>query len=242
MRMRCWRPTALDLAGRVALATLTVLAASGVARGQTASVPCAVQPGPVQVAGANLRLELVIDCSTGAAGAQAVPRDVDLLVGLTLYATPKQAVMLRNSHPDYRRRTLHAPPAVAAALGSGVSSRQALVAGNPRWIVLNDSDASSYDASAKPLRIVRAGDLHRIVFELRAADVGDRPHLLFAVWQQASREDCDKTSPGARSGCKRDGYVLEGDPVATYPGREISHFSHPSGDWTSERWIVERFR
>ena len=47
--------------------------------------------------------------------------------------------------------------------------------------------------------------------------------------------------------CKRQGYVLGDDsgvePLAAYPGLEVNHFKHPSGaEWTSERWIVERFQ
>ena len=233
------------LAPRASISALVALLAGTWApqvNAQNATVPCALRSGPAQAQGPTLWLELIIDCTSGVADAQPLPRDADLLVGLTLYAAQREPAKPQNKEPDFRARTLTAPATVSAALGNGVASAKELVAGKPRWTVLDDRLASQYDARPQPLRVRRAGERLRVGFTLPVADIGDRAHLLFAVWPKAAQEPCDKSAPGARSGCRRDGIVLEGDPVAAYPGREINHFSHPSGDWDVERWVVERFR
>lgn len=257
MRTTCCRPRRAEPVvqchhGALTLrASLTALAANiaivaGLwlppARAQEATVPCALKSAPTQAQGPTLRLELVIDCTSGIADSQLLPRDADLLVGLTLFATPREPATPRNREPDYRARTLQTPATVSAALGRGVVSTNELVAGKPRWLVLDDRFASHYDAIPQPLRIRRAGERQSVVFTLRADDVGDRTHQLFAVWPKAAQERCDQSAPGARNGCRRNGIVLEGEPLAAYPGREVNHFSHPSGDWDMARWIVERFR
>ena len=229
---------------RVTLVAAAVLA-NGAAGAQGSAAPlvsCALQLGPAQIEATVVQFELVIDCGSGVRQGQRVPRNAVLLVGLTLYGEPKQPTKSQQGRLGFERRELQAAPQVAAALGNGVASRGALIAGYPRWIVLEDEDAASYDLPVQQLKISHAGEQQRLVYAVPAAAAAGHPHLLFALWPLSAREPCNKAQSSVRSGCQRDGYILEGEPVAVYPGREINVYTHPSGDWTSERWIVERWR
>ncbi len=84
-----------------------------------------------------------------------------------------------------------------------------------------------------------------VKFEAPLSDVEKYGYMLFAVWPKNQVSKCDRKDKYARSGCARYGYVVGDAAVAAtdfFPGVEITNFVHPSGEWTSERWIVERFR
>lgn len=238
MPCTCWKWKAAEAAEAVAAALIVLAPPAG-----AATLPCALGTPKVETSGGVARIEIGVDCTPGAAGARNFPAGTNLLVGLTIYGPALESVELRNRDDNFARRVLEARPDIAAALERATQSRGVLVAGAPRWIVLGDDAAASVDITAQPLRIDKAGSRTTLRFEVPEATIAGKNHLLFAVWPASARQPCKKTSKFARSGCRRDGYVLDGEPVAAYPGREVNEFVHPRGDeWTSERWIVERFR
>jgi hypothetical protein len=199
-------------------------------------------------AAAAIRFEITLDCTAQAQAGAAKPFPVgsDVVVGLTVYAGPKVPSSLRNDSANFQRRELDAAANVRSALERATRST-ALVGTAPKWIVLSDDAAASHDVTPKKVRIERAGWSTTLQFDVDPKAIAGKDHFLFAAWPAAALVPCDKKSTYARSGCKRDGQVIDtGDgvkPLAAYPGLEINHFEHPSGEsWDSERWIVERFR
>jgi hypothetical protein len=209
---------------------------------------CALATPKVQAAAA-IRFEITLDCTAQAQAWAAKPFPVggDVVVGLTVYAGPKVQSALRNDSANFQRRELDATREVRSALERKTRSTAVLVGTSPKWIVLSDDAAASHDVTPKKVRIERAGWSTTLQFDVDPKAISGKDHFVFAAWPAAALIACDKKSSYARSGCKRDGQVIDtGDgvnPLASYPGLEINHFEHPSGEsWSSERWIVERFR
>jgi hypothetical protein len=193
------------------------------------------------------QFEITVECASNLPGAKPFPVGVDVLVGLTIYAGADVKASLMNSADNFSRRVVDAPPEVKAALDRATQSKAVLAAGSPKWIVLTDEGSESHDFAAKVVRVEKAGTRITVRFEDDERTISGKQHFLFAAWPATERKPCKKASKYARSGCRRDGYVIGigagVEPIAAYPGLEINHFEHPSGEaWTSERWIVERFR
>jgi hypothetical protein len=210
------------------------------AAGAAQTRSCALVAPSVRQTGATATFEIVIDCESSVSWARPFPVGKDILVGLTVYADPGVEAKLRGDGGGLQGRTLDTAPQIGNALKKSTQSASVLVSGKPKWIVLSDEDAESYDLPAKVLRIDK--DSKRITVQFQGdAKVADKQYMLFAAWPGSARKKCTKDSY-ARSGCLRDGYVI-GDlsgvsPIAAYPGLEINDL----GEYRSERWIVERFR
>jgi hypothetical protein len=207
---------------------------------------CALMAPKYQVKGSVAAFEITIDCGATAASAKPFPAGEEVLVGLTVYAGASANAQLRDREGSFSRRVIDAAPAVGAALKGATQSKRVTVAGGPKWIVLTDADVESYDFPAQAIQIEKGTSRIAVTFQTDPKSFEGKQHLLFAVWPKADRKQCDPDDKYARSGCKREGYVI-GDysgvrPIAAYPGLEINEFSGPAGDWTAERWIVERFR
>ena len=195
--------------------------------------------------GSEAVFEITIECGSTAVNAKRFPIGKEILVGLTVYASVKER--LRNKDNSFSERFIDAAPEVKAALKDATQSRSVTVAGGPKWIVLRDAAADSYDFPTKVIRIEKGARRIVVQFQADQKAIASKGHYLFAAWDASERHPCDRKSTGARSGCNRYGYVIGYDygvqPIAAYPGMEINEFIHPSGDvWTAERWIVERFR
>jgi hypothetical protein len=138
-------------------------------------------------------------------------------------------------------------PQVRSALERSTQSTGVLVGGSPKWIVLSDDEAASYDITPQKVRVEREGWSTTLRFQVDAKAIAGKEHFLFAAWPATSLTACDKKSGYARSGCRRtDRSSIPAIPCGRSPPTPASrsnHFQHPTGDqWTSERWIVERFR
>ena len=238
---------AAALLGRTLLGLLcwAAFAGGGIAA-ETAD--CALVKPHYQAQGDKVSFEITLDCAAVGATEQ-IPLGVDLLVGLTVYdaSAAKDTEKPRDKDNWWTGRTLLVGPDIAAALGGGTQSQAMRVAGRPKWIALTDADHQSFDFPAKTIRIQRIGERLTVTFQGNEDDLAGKDHFLFAVWPAAARRGCDKASEYARSGCLRDGYEIGNaagvEPLATYPGMEINEFEQDgNGRWTSERWIVERFR
>jgi len=206
---------------------------------------CALFAPSFKVSGSVGLFEITIDCSASAANAKAFPAGDDVLVGLTLYPDAKANLLLEQGAAVKMTRTVDAAPPIASALNTMTSSKSVTIAGGPKWIVLKDEDIDSFDVPVKAVRIDEGTTKVDVKFQVGLAALQGKRHLLFAAWAKSARNPCERTDQ-ARSGCKSEGYVM-GDasgvsPIASYPGMEINELKHPSGDWTTERWIVERFR
>lgn len=240
------RPRAIRAACMAA--GLLLCSASGAAQTPAArTTPCALLAPNYQAVAGVARFEVTLSCAPGQAGAKPFPVGVDLLVGLTVYASSGGKASAMNGTESFSKRVVDAPADVKAALGRDTQSKDVLVAGAPRWTVMTDESADSHDFAAQVLRVDKAGARLTLRFEDNQKMLAGKKHLLFAAWRAIDRNPCEKDSGYARSGCKRHGYVLGDDsgvePLAAYPGLEVNHFKHPSGaEWTSERWIVERFQ
>lgn len=200
--------------------------------------PCSLIAPKYHSKGSNVVFEISINCESLQLSGKPFPVGVDILVGLTVYKKPDVNYALRNSS----NRILEASPEIVTALRGATQSKSPLVAGAPKWIVLNDSDSNSYDFDTKTVRIKKSTKQISVMFQGDKTTVAGKQHLLFAIWSASDRKLCNKKSDFARSGCKQYGYVIGSDagvrPIAAYPGLEINQFNN----WTSERWIVERFR
>ena len=249
--MRCTssKPNRVDAlrAGRAFCMAAVLLLCGTFSAAQLPTTPCALLAPSYQAVGGVARFNITLSCAPGEAGAKPFPLGVDVLVGLTVYAGGDGEASPMDQVQSFSKRVLDVPAELKAALGRATQSKGVRVAGAPRWIVLTDERAQSHDFAAKILRVDKAGTRLKLSFEDDEKLIAGKKHLLFAAWRASDRRPCKKDSRYARSGCKRDGYLL-GDgsgvaPLAAYPGLEINHFEHPSGDaWTSERWVVERFR
>lgn len=248
MPFKCLRESAADAGALFGQALLGLFCWAAVTGGSAAaeSAVCALTAPRYQSQGGKVSFETTLDCAATDA-TRPIPLGADLLVGLTVYAASDAKDEPFDQQSSWIGRTLLAAPDIAAALGEGTQSQQARVAEEPKWIVLTDGDHDSFDFPAKTLRIARKGEQVTVKFQGNEKDLAGKDHFLFAVWPASARSACDKADKYSRPGCRRYGYVL-GDgagvePLAAYPGLEINNFGHPSGaDWTSERWIVERFR
>lgn len=219
--------------------------ACGAATSQTTS--CALVAPNYQSKAGVAQFEITVECAPNLPGAKPFPVGVDVLVGLTIYAGAGVNTSPMNSADNFSRRVVDAPPEIKAALDRATQSKAVLTAGFPKWIVLTDEGAESHDFAAKVLRVEKAGMRITLRFEDDEKAIAGKQHFLFAAWPGTERKPCKKAAKYARSGCRRYGYVIGSgagvQPIAAYPGLEINHFEHPSGEaWTSERWIVERFR
>ena len=221
---------------------LAFVALTGLAQGAPSpTLPCTLSKPAYRAEGTVARFEVTLDCRPGQAATKPVPVGVDLLVGLTVYANAG-SIGGADDRASYAKRTLDAPAEVRSALANRMQSKAAF-AGGPKWIVLNDADNESYDFKAQVVRIDKAGAPVTLRFEDGLALTTGKNYVLFAVWPASARRPCEK-SDYARSGCRRDGYVI-GDgngvsPLLAYPGLE-THRAEPHSS-PSESWIVERFR
>lgn len=249
MRCTSWTRTCVD-AMRTACAVCTALGlllCSGLSAAKPPTTPCALLAPSYQAVAGVARFEITLDCAPNQAGAKPFPVGVDVLVGLTAYAGRADDAGPMNTMQSFSKRVVDAPADIKTALGRATQSKTVLLAGAPKWIVMTDESAESHDFAAKVLRVDKAGARLTLRFEDDEKLIAGKQHLLFAAWLATERKPCKKDSRYARSGCKRHGYLLGTGsgvaPLAAYPGLEVNHFEHPSGDaWTSERWIVERFR
>ncbi|MBC7778803.1 MAG: hypothetical protein H7125_01745 [Proteobacteria bacterium] len=210
------------------------------------TTPCALLAPKYQHKAGVAQFEITVECAAEAPGSKPFPVGVDMLIGLTVYAGEDAKTSPMNSADHFSRRVVDAAPEVRTALDRATQSKSVLMAGSPKWIVLSDESAASHDVAAKVVRIVKAGTRLTVRFEDNEKAFAGKQHFVFAAWPATERMPCKKASRYARSGCRRDGYVIGSGgvaPIAAYPGLEINHFAHPSGEsWTAERWIVERFR
>lgn len=205
---------------------------------------CALLAPKYQVKASVAAFEIAIDCSPTAVNAKPFSVGEEVLVGLTVYADASVKKQSRGRQPN--SRVLDAAPVVAMALEGATQSKTVTVAGGPKWIVLTDEDVESYDFPAQAIRIEKGASRIAAKFQAELKYFEGKQYFLFAVWPKGDRKQCERDNKYARSGCKREGYVI-GDnsgvfPIATYPGMEINEMEAPSGNWTVERWIVERFR
>jgi hypothetical protein len=206
---------------------------------------CVLTAPKYQAKGSEVVFEITIDCGSTAANAKPFPIGEEILVGLTVYADKQNR--LRNEDDYFSRRVIDAAPEVEAALKRTTQSQSVVVAGGPKWIVLQDAEAPSYDLPAQVIRLAKDAKRSAVQFQTDQKAITGKQHYLFAAWAASERKPCDRKAKFARSGCKRNGYVIGDDsgvwPIAAYPGMEINEFVHPNGEeWTAERWIVERFR
>lgn len=201
--------------------------------------PCALVEPKYEAQGASVRFTIVIDCRPGVANARHFPLGREVLVGLTVYAGADGA----GEDAALASRTVDAAPEIRAALGAAGRSQGVRVAGAPRWITLVDAETESYDFTARSVRIEAAGTRIAVQFEGAEKTIAGKSHLLFAAWPSSARKPCKRSDKYARSGCRRDGYVLGSAAgiasIAAYPGLET--VGYRNGD-VAERWIVERFR
>ncbi|NJD08063.1 MAG: hypothetical protein FIA97_16445 [Methylococcaceae bacterium] len=208
------------------------------------TVPCALVAPKYQTKGGKAIFEITLDCS--AVTSKPVPLNTDLLLGLTVYDGANAKEVLRTDDDWFANRELVATPEIQVALKDSVQSNSAQVSGGPKWIVVTDANAASFDFPAKPVRVKQKGEKITVKFEGDLKALGDKRHFLYALWPSSARQTCDKRSKYSRSGCRLNGYVLGDDagvnPLAAYPGLEINSYTYGGGDWTTERWIVERFR
>lgn len=211
-----------------------------------ATLPCALVAPEVLIAAGRVQFGITLDCGTPTRSAKPIPVNTEVLVGLTLYAGANVTSTPLDSTDNFQSRTLDAPDEIRTALGRDTRSKVTGATGSAKWIVLSDESVRSYDVAPKTVRITPPGGRMRLLFDVTEKEIAGTQHFVFAAWSASQRVACRKKDEYARSGCKRDGYVLGGDgvnPLAAYPGMEINRFQHPSGaEWTSERWIAERFR
>jgi hypothetical protein len=233
---------ATALGGASAVLALVVASAAVGAQGVH---KCALSSPSFSVSGSAGVFEITVDCSPSAANTKAFPAGDDVLVGLTLYPDAKANELLGKGAGFEMKRKIDAASPIASALKTMTSSRSVTVAGGPKWIVLKDEDIDSFDLPVQAVRIDAGTSKVLVRFQAELAAFQNKRHMLFAAWAKSARNPCERTDR-ARSGCKNEGYVM-GDgsgvsPIASYPGMEINELKHPAGDWTTERWIVERFR
>lgn len=211
-----------------------------------ATTPCALVAPEVQTAAGRVQFGITLDCGAQVHAAKPFPADTQVLIGLTLYAGSNVTSTPFDSADNFQGRTLDSPDEIRAALGHNTRSKATGAAGAAKWIVLNDESVRSYDVTPKTVHVSPQGGRTKLRFDVTEKDIVGTQHFVFAAWSVAQRVACKKKDEYARSGCKRDGYVLGSDgvnPLGAYPGIEINRFQHPSGAaWTSERWIAERFR
>jgi hypothetical protein len=204
---------------------------------------CALMAPKYQVKGSVAAFEITIDCSPTAVNAKPFSVGEEVLVGLTVYAGASVKEQLRG---EANRRLLDAVPVVAMALKGATQSKTVTVAGGPKWIVLTDADVESYDFPAQVIRIEKGASRIAAKFQAELKYFEGKQYFLFAAWPKGDRKQCKRDDKYARSGCKREGYVIGDDsgvfPIATYPGMEINEMERQGEDWKAERWIVERFR
>lgn len=229
-----------------ALLLALLLMGGTAAAAPAATVPCALVAPRVEPAAGRVQFEITLDCGAQAHPAKPFPAGAEVHVGLTLYAGADVKSDPLNSTDNFQGRDLDAPEEVRTALGRGTQSRTTGAGGAPKWIVLRDESAASYDVTPKGMRVGPPGSRTTLRFDVDDKAIVGMQHFVFAAWRASQRVPCKKNDKYARSGCKRDGYVLGGDgvdPLGAYPGLEVNRFEHPSGaEWTSERWIAERFR
>lgn len=207
---------------------------------------CALTEPKFHVSGSAGVFEITIDCGAAVANAKAFPSGEGVLAGLSLYADAKPDALMEQGTATELTRTIDAAPAIRTALMKTTASKSVAVAGGPKWIVLKDEDVESFDFPVQTIKLDSEPGKVAVKFQAEVKAFAGKRHMLFAVWPKSESKPCDRDNKFARSGCKSEGYVI-GDgagvhPIASYPGMEINEFKHPNEGWTTERWIVERFR
>jgi hypothetical protein len=209
------------------------------------TTPCVLETPKYQAKGGKVNFEITLNCNSDAA-ANPVPLGTDILVGLTVYDGSDVKKSLLTGDEWFVKRKLNADSEAKAALKDTPQSNSIRVEGAPKWIILTDANAASFDFPTKLVKVKQKGERITVKFQGNQKSMGEKRHYLFAAWPASARTSCEKNAKLARSGCRRDGFVIGDDsgvyPLAVYPGLEVNYFSYPGGDWTVERWIVERFR
>ena len=147
----------------------------------------------------------------------------------------------REGPPEKRGRLL-----LAEALKRATQSRSVTAAGGPKWIVLTDAEADSYDFSAKVTRVEKGAKRIAVQFQADQKAIAGKQHYLFAAWAASERYPCERKSKYSRSGCQHE-QLRDRGRLRRAADRSLSGDGnqrlHQNGDeWTAERWIVERFR
>lgn len=212
---------------QLALAALA-LCLSAPAQAQNAA--CTLENPGYAGTGLTAIFQIEINCGNVKAG-RAYPVGEPLVVGLSLYS-PKEVSAKRESYPDTY----------------GTSETEAIQKENPgkkERAYVRDQHSLVYDFGLKDAVVTRETRKLVVKFEAPLSDVEKYGYMLFAVWPKKQVSKCDRKNKYARSGCARYGYVVGDVSIAAtdfFPGLEITNFSHPNGEWTSERWMVEKFR
>lgn len=206
---------------------------------------CVLEAPKYQAKGDKVNFEITLNCNSATA-TKHIPLGTDIMVGLTAYDGSNAQKGLLTAKNWFVKRELDAGSEVTLSLKDTAQSKSVLVAGAPKWVILTDDSTESFDFPTNLVKVKQKGEKITVQFQGDQKSIGNKRHYLFAAWPASARTPCEKDSEYARSGCRRDGYVIGDDsgvnPLAVYPGLEINHFSYPGGDWTVERWIVERFR
>lgn len=216
------RYTSSRWSARPAAASSTALALLlALPAGAQTTTACAVSGvAYTEAAGAG---QFTVTLACGAEGAE-VPLDAPLVAGFTVYG---------GAYVEEDVADVPAP-------GPGGAERR----------IINDSFSDLHDFPAQELTLTVAEGEARLVFEAPAADLADRPWMLFALWRREAKTDCDPTSEYERQGCRDYGYVigydLESSLLLAYPaltwvevGNEETGGFAP---YVVERWIVERYK
>lgn len=211
--------------------------------------PCTFVAPNYQTQGGQVNFEITLECGSTNSTADPLPLATEILVGLTVYDASGVKQSLLSGENLSVNRDLKANPEIVAALKNTVQSNSIQVAGAPKWIVLTDGDTPSFDFPAQTVKIKQKNEKIVIQFHADQKAMGDdKRYFLLAAWPASARKSCDKKDEYARSGCRRDGYVIGDDygvyPLTVYPGLEVNHVRDDAKDeeWSAERWIVERLR